>query len=75
MAKGLPAVNLDNFPPALHAELAGICLQTARGLAKTDQAAAQRALDKAFKLALPRRRRKRTPACGSTCTPSNPTRR
>ena len=50
VAKGLQAVNLDDFPPALRGELAGICLQAARGLAKADQAAAQRALDKAFQL-------------------------
>ena len=51
VARGLSAVNLDNFPPALRPELATICLQAAQGLAKTDQPAAQRALDKAFQLA------------------------
>ena len=50
MAKGLQAVNLDDFPPALRGELAGICFQAAQGLVKADQAAAQRALDKAFQL-------------------------
>jgi hypothetical protein len=50
VAKGLQAVNLDDFPPALRGELAGICFQAAQGLVKADQAAAQRALDKAFQL-------------------------
>ena len=48
--QGLQAVNLDDFPPALRGELAGICFQAAQGLVKADQAAAQRALDKAFQL-------------------------
>ena len=41
VVRGLQAVNLDNVPPALRAELADICLQAAHGLAKTDVPAAQ----------------------------------
>jgi hypothetical protein len=51
VARGLQGVNLDDIPPALRAELVGICLQAARGLAKVDPPAAQQALDKAFQLA------------------------
>ena len=51
VARGLQAVNLDDFPPALRVDLAHICLDAAKGLAKADQPTAQRVLDRAFQLA------------------------